>query len=797
MKTVTRRLTSLFLTAVMLCSICCEALADSMRLPDALQQIEEEAFYGDVSLDEVVIPYGATSIGDWAFASGGLRKIYIPETVTRIADNAFDAGVTVVSSEHSYAYEYADRNNLTWERNDSFYLNEQLSDFLPVIDCISDADSILPAGTDYTPESTDGVTEDELLELIEDYNAFLLELEESDEAYTSDLGDILNSFDSLADEMLASDIQLSENGRMMELSGIQFSLPDSVLSVFEDDYTIGNTTVLENGDFLIEIVSGGTAYSVLGTETGLSLQDADGNEVLVMSAAFVDLDAMFNTVSAYVSDFQNWVDVGLQGISDRLNIALEKQRAKLDRLEKKQGFITEKSANLLKQENIRRATKISEKNAIRISAQKTVIQNIEKFIGAVTGISAGWDVYQMRKSLDEIIKLQEIEKHGHPTEDDLSNSEKSAYAIEMPDLLLSAKRAYIYDVVSNSLMFVTDLASLISNVALFIPGAQGFFIGGKIGILATKASLAAISTVLFSSGFVSSVAATTFDTRIKKAERILHETVLSGQVYDASTGDAIPGARVMVDDGAYTATTDEDGLYGFTVTPGKHALEVNADKYETEHNTNVQCEENKITICNVPMTPECAIRGIVIDGNGNPLERVRVFVNDISVFTDANGLYSARLPEGRYWVEFMKSGYVCRGWYGYADRDLSSSYLTTLYTESAGYDISEINDQQRTVILFTNPYTHALRCNYTAETARRHTITISCNKLLSEFFSSEQMTSIRAYDRSTGNQIGTFAYYEEDNRLSLSLNLRAGQSITFVLPGTNSEDYSSSLWYIY
>ena len=59
--------------------------------------------------------------------------------------------------------------------------------------------------------------------------------------------------------MLASDIQLSENGRMMELSGIQFSLPDSVLSVFEDDYTIGNTTVLENGDFLIEIVSGAEA----------------------------------------------------------------------------------------------------------------------------------------------------------------------------------------------------------------------------------------------------------------------------------------------------------------------------------------------------------------------------------------------------------------------------------------------------------------------------------------------------------------------------------------------------------
>ena len=112
-------LLSLFLAALMLFSLGGEAFADTLTLPAELQTIEEEAFYGDTSLDEVVIPEGTTTIGQRAFADSGLKRIDIPDTVTAIADNAFDGteDLTVHATPRTYAAEYAKNHGIHWEHD--------------------------------------------------------------------------------------------------------------------------------------------------------------------------------------------------------------------------------------------------------------------------------------------------------------------------------------------------------------------------------------------------------------------------------------------------------------------------------------------------------------------------------------------------------------------------------------------------------------------------------------------------------------------------------------------------------
>lgn len=88
----------LFLTVV--CGI--SALAGVLTLPDDLKTIEAEAFYGDTSVTEVILPEGLTTIGSKAFANSNVKWIYIPASVTSIADDAFSG----IGKTAPYVYPY-------------------------------------------------------------------------------------------------------------------------------------------------------------------------------------------------------------------------------------------------------------------------------------------------------------------------------------------------------------------------------------------------------------------------------------------------------------------------------------------------------------------------------------------------------------------------------------------------------------------------------------------------------------------------------------------------------------------
>lgn len=133
---------------IFICSgIClCESFADYYLLPSELKSIEEEAFYGNLSLEELVIPKGTTSINTRAFAYSGLKYIEIPESVSYIADDAFlgIVGLTIYCSANSYTCVFADAHHLNWI---------DISPYSAVIEKYKEAYTSGNANNDYNDES--------------------------------------------------------------------------------------------------------------------------------------------------------------------------------------------------------------------------------------------------------------------------------------------------------------------------------------------------------------------------------------------------------------------------------------------------------------------------------------------------------------------------------------------------------------------------------------------------------------------------------------------------------------------
>ena len=114
------------------------ALADTLSLPAALARIETEAFRGNTSLTDIVIPDNCAEIGPFAFADcANLRTALIPEGVTQISDTAFDGcgGLTILGWTGSCAERFALANGIPFfpydpadaDESDPWYLSGEMS----------------------------------------------------------------------------------------------------------------------------------------------------------------------------------------------------------------------------------------------------------------------------------------------------------------------------------------------------------------------------------------------------------------------------------------------------------------------------------------------------------------------------------------------------------------------------------------------------------------------------------------------------------------------------------------------
>ena len=91
---------------------CSCAYADTLILPSDIQIIDDEAFFGDEGLDQVVLKDGIKEIGSRAFVDSGLNFVYLPGSLESIAADAFNGpeAVAVAADKGTYAYDWAVTN---------------------------------------------------------------------------------------------------------------------------------------------------------------------------------------------------------------------------------------------------------------------------------------------------------------------------------------------------------------------------------------------------------------------------------------------------------------------------------------------------------------------------------------------------------------------------------------------------------------------------------------------------------------------------------------------------------------
>ena len=77
--------------ALCLMMVCSAAMADTLTLPESLTEIKDKAFYGDTSLEVVVVPSGVKRIGKQAFAKSSLKEITYPAGIqSSVEKDAFE-----------------------------------------------------------------------------------------------------------------------------------------------------------------------------------------------------------------------------------------------------------------------------------------------------------------------------------------------------------------------------------------------------------------------------------------------------------------------------------------------------------------------------------------------------------------------------------------------------------------------------------------------------------------------------------------------------------------------------------
>ena len=89
------------------------ASGGTIALPQSLTRIEEQSFFSNSSLEEVVLPEGILSIESQAFAYSGVKTINLPETITFIADDAFlGCDLEHVDAKGEYALNWCKVNGI-------------------------------------------------------------------------------------------------------------------------------------------------------------------------------------------------------------------------------------------------------------------------------------------------------------------------------------------------------------------------------------------------------------------------------------------------------------------------------------------------------------------------------------------------------------------------------------------------------------------------------------------------------------------------------------------------------------
>ena len=112
-----RSILFIVMLTAMLCLIGATGYAAEFSLPVNIKTVGIEAFYGDRAIGtEIILPEGLQRIEARAFANTGIRRIYLPRSLTYIAPDAFQGcSLTAWGDYYSYGRTYCVNNNIPFD----------------------------------------------------------------------------------------------------------------------------------------------------------------------------------------------------------------------------------------------------------------------------------------------------------------------------------------------------------------------------------------------------------------------------------------------------------------------------------------------------------------------------------------------------------------------------------------------------------------------------------------------------------------------------------------------------------
>ena len=634
------------------------------------------------------------------------KEIYIPVTVTYIADDAFEGSEDAIihAPDGSFASDYANEHEMLREGTDTTYLEDQIQYLMDIVNEIEEIGSEEEIG-DLNILFMDAETYDESLsESIEKLNAFQEEMLDANYLYQISMSDFTESFEQITSVINDQNGQTSENGIVITIDGLSYGMYGNEAIVFGKEINLLSTAASDDGEILrLELESDGIRCFLVADDSGITMYSGDQKAIaqglnvksisarsagsVIKGKVFALLEKISDwriaattfiskagiQIKTAIQETEKLVDKAAGAIKNAKSIR-DSVKAKKDFADKKWYEATvehdadgiafyEAESQKYEKQLADAQTKLSETqtNHRKALSRLKVLGNIQAFFAAINIADACDTIVKATLRYNEI---RDIQSHGHPTDAEADNTELLPAIVELNKHIAAAYTTLALECINAGINIYQVL-----DTAVFTVSA----LGGPIGLAIAGAEKLTVGIVLKALGefalqyakekFISGTSEYLYG-KVKTMDEQLH-CFITGRVISEDTGKPIP--RVKITCGSVIAYTNFQGVYSIKAGIGKHILEFTKQGYNMrQYAVNIAQNTNR-KMPDIKMTARGTVAGHVKDATtGKALEGVTVTYNYYQTITDSNGFYQFVLPIGTGEMTFSKDGYIEQKYQGVA-----------------------------------------------------------------------------------------------------------------------------------
>jgi len=643
------------------------AFANKIILPADLEIIDKEAFMGTTAFTEGFLPYGIKEIRSKAFADSSIQKIYIPDTVEFIEDDAFENAedIIIYAPINSYAEEYAVNHDYLWQDAGNRYKIDQFKAKQEIYENLEYGEEgmvELEKHLNLELIDTEGITDNDLLNELELYNDMQKETTELLNEYTHTYTNMLNACLELENSLQDSSVEFTEDGMVYSDSDFSYFVSSEGAEDLDNDYDIISVTPSEDGEKIeFEILSGGKTVIIESSTEGITLNERKTSfQVRFQGETLISYSAkettnptneqqLLSKVQAFSNEMKekyNLIEREIKTLHDFAKGMLEKKQAKLDLIRDLLNNPGEMSEEIYR--------RLQADFAIAEFDYDCVLKTVHALDKAIAVMKTINPVFTIGSIVDDIQKWNELGKiyeHGHPLPNEMSNKDLIQ---QMLNDCRTARTAYVCNAVNSLLALVDEISTVVALVGSLtgagVPVAWLQKAAVFVGLKGTRAIL-----MNACAGVVLGVTAGIKYENVMAADKKLHGGI-TGTITNILTGEPVKRAEITC--AGMTAYTDSKGKYQINPPDGEQKLIVKKQGYAVQEEQVTVSGIDQMVKKDIKMKPIVSISGVIRDSEtGQVLSGVSILTSDQQVINQPDGSYSISFPYETKILTFSKEGY--------------------------------------------------------------------------------------------------------------------------------------------